>query len=181
MISAASSVIIAAIFGLKTPFFAPLVFLSRFLNKEISAMLFFIYCIFLGYEFFVSDLFEIGTVALVMLLSTVLLLDESISSRRRNLADYLLAAIAFFGFFNPDLIIAVLIVAFLNILLNDRPKTGFATALFSLIFAYLLISFLKEVVAEWSLYTEIFALASVSAILFLLSVLIDRVLNMRKI
>jgi len=181
MISAASSVIIAAIFGLKTPLFAPAVFLSRFLKKEISAMLFFIYCIFLGYEFFVSDFFELGTVALAMLLSTVLLLDESISRRRKNLADYLLTTIAFFGFFNPALILAVLIVAFLNILLNDRPRIGSATSLFSLLFAYLLISFLKEVVAEWGLPAEVLAIASVSAITFLLSILIGRVLNLRKI
>lgn len=180
MISAISSVVIAAVFGLKTPFFAPAVFLSRFLKKEISAMLFFLYCIFLGYEFFVSDFFEIGTVALAMLLSTVLLLDESISSRRRNLADYLLTTIAFFGFFNPALILAVLIVAFLNILLNDRPRIGFLTVLY-LLFAYLFIAFLKEAVAEWSLVTEVLALTSVSAITFLLSILIGRVLNLRKI
>ena len=173
MISAASSVIIAAIFGLKTPFFAPLVFLSRFLNKEISAMLFFIYCSFLGYEFFVSDLFEIGTVALAMLLSTLLLLDESISSRRRNLADYLLAAFAIFGLVNPNMVLPVLISAFFNILLSDRPKFGFLAVTFTLFFFYIMFLSLREIVEDWNLPLQLFALSSILIIIFLVSNLID--------
>jgi hypothetical protein len=180
MISAVSSLAIATAFGLKTPFFAPAVFISRFFKREISAMLFFFYCIFLGYEFSVSDFFEIDLAALALLLSTLLLLDEIISSRRKNLADYFLAAVAFAGFLNPDLIIAVLIVAFLNVFLNDRPRIGFVVFLCPL-FAYLFIAFLKEAVAEWSLSAEVLALASFSVMIFLLSTLIGSILNLRKI
>lgn len=179
MISAVSSVVLAIVLGLKTPFLAPFVFLTRFLKKEISAILFLLYCVVLSYEIFVSDIFEIGYETLTLGISAILLLEESISSRRRNLADYILAAFVFAGFIAPSLILLVLIIAIFNIVLNDRPRIGFA-AIFFIIFAFMLIAFLDR--QDWSLTAQIFALASLSIILFLISSLFNaRLKNIEKI
>jgi hypothetical protein len=56
MISSAAFVAIAFSFGLKAPLLAPAVFLMRFIKKEVAAFSYFLYRIFLCYEFSRAEL-----------------------------------------------------------------------------------------------------------------------------
>ncbi len=166
MISAVSSVVLAIVLGLKTPFLAPFVFLTRFFKKELSAMLFFLYCVILSYEIFVSDILDTDYETLTLGISAILLLEESISSRRRNFIDYVLTAFVLSGFIAPILILFVLLIAIFNIVLNDRATIGLA-AIFCPVFAYMLVAFLDG--EDLSLTAQIFVLASLTIMLFLIS------------
>ena len=160
MISSASSIVIAISFGLKTPLIAPAVFLLRFFKKEVFAFSFLIYCVLLGYEFSIQSA-ELGIEALAVILSTILLLEESVSERRRDFADYILTAIAIFCILDPAMIIAVLLFSILVFIWKDRPFFG----IFVISFSILAIFFIR--ISNFGTAEAIFIFAALSAFLFI--------------
>jgi len=158
MISSAASVAIAFSFGLKAPLLAPAVFFMRFIKKEIAAFSYFLYCIFLCYEFSRA---ELDLAAIALILSALLLLEETVSERKREVVDYILAVSALLCILEPLMIIPVLLISILRFLWKDRPFFGIFAIIFGISIVYLIST------KNFSIFESIFILSSVSAFLFI--------------
>jgi len=167
MISAISAIFIAIVYGLKTPLFAPAVFIARFVRKELSIFLFFLYCVLLGYELTVSEIAAMDEATVALLLSTIILLDESLSERRRNFADYSIFFLIPLSIFNSFLIPLLLILAMINILWTDRPRLGIAVILFGITAVYSAIALSQGMGSYRNALAEVTFLAAFCAFLFI--------------
>ncbi|MCQ4152897.1 MAG: hypothetical protein NOM71_01390 [Archaeoglobi archaeon] len=173
MISSASAIVIAILYGLKTPFLAPAVFLARFMKKEVSVFLYFLYCVLLSYELSISDMLSIDEAAVAALLSAILLLDESLSERKRNFVDYSIFFLMPLGLLSPPFVILLLLIALLNILWVDRPGLGIAILLYGVIAVYSVTMLFRGMGSYRNPVTEVLVLSAICAFLILFSILLN--------
>ena len=130
MIALIAVVIGGIIVGLKIPLLSPLIYLSRF-RRDLFLVLFFIYCLALGYEFEVNNIYESNLYSILIILLTIIFFFDSGMrdvSENRDKINYILIIIMLIGWFFIEIFIVALLLAFFYHFYKDNPIKGvFAT------------------------------------------------------
>lgn len=132
MIVVVAVIIGAIIVGLKTPLLSPLVFLSKFKKKSLFIILFFIYCLVLGYELRITNVYNVTPITIfAVILPTILLLDaglkndkDSLSKFLNNKTEYTIAIGLLIGLFVKYIFAIALLIVFFQQFSDDHPKKG---------------------------------------------------------
>lgn len=129
MICALIAVIGGLALGLKTPLISPLIYILRY-KRELFLAAFFVYCIILGYEFEISDLYSFDLSSIfTILIPTILILDsglrcESLKEELKSAVNYAVIPMAVLGLFFKELFIAAVIIFTIYHFSMERPKKG---------------------------------------------------------
>ncbi|MCD6456700.1 MAG: hypothetical protein J7K81_07945 [Methanophagales archaeon] len=131
--------------GLRIPLlFLPLMFVTGIKNKkDIFLLVFFVYALAIGYEFAVSNLYELDLVkVLSVTVPTLLLLDSGLKLRSKEeeaeIKTLIFFIIAFvIGWFVREIFVAAVLIALIYEFSSDKARSGiFATLIsFSLLLA----------------------------------------------
>jgi len=122
-----SSIVCGVVLGLKTTFFAPLVWVTSLWRRELTMVVFAIYCVSLSHEFFVSSVYAIDYDALLLILSTILLIDSSLKTNLKtndDEIDYVLTCLILLGLIAREFLIVTIAMAFAYNFWKDKPKLG---------------------------------------------------------
>jgi uncharacterized paraquat-inducible protein A len=132
--------------GLRIPLlFLPLMFVTGIKNKkDIFILVFFVYALAIGYEFEVSNLYELDLVkVLSVAVPTLLLLDSGLKLRSKEeeaeIKTLILFIIAFvIGWFVREIFVAAVLIALIYEFSSDNARSGIFAALIS--FSLLLVA-----------------------------------------
>lgn len=132
--------------GLRIPLlFLPLMFVTGIKNKkDIFILVFFVYALAIGYEFEVSNLYELDLVkVLSVAVPTLLLLDSGLKLRSKEeeaeIKTLILFIIAFvIGWFVREIFVAAVLIALIYEFSSDNARSGIVAALIS--FSLLLVA-----------------------------------------
>ena len=132
MIAVIAAIIGGLMVGLKTPLFSPLIYLSKF-RKNLFLVLFFAYCLALGYELKITNVYNINlTIIFAVVLPTILLLDAGLRGESKSSVSYLIGAIILIGWFFRELFVIGVLLALSYHFSKDCPKRGIFVVLFSI-------------------------------------------------
>ncbi len=125
MIAVVAAIIGGLIAGLKTPLILPpVIYLSKF-RKDVVLILFFVYCLALGYEFEVANIYNADIIAIfAVILPSVLILDAGLRGENEGLINYILIVTILIGWFVRVIFIIAVLIAFFYHFSKDRPKRG---------------------------------------------------------
>ncbi len=124
MIGVVAAAIGGLIAGLKTPLLSPVIYLSKF-RKDLFLILFFVYCLALGYELEITSIYDADLITIfAVILPSVLLLDAGLRGESRGLVSYIIVAAILAGLFVKELFVTAVLLAFLYHFSKDYPKRG---------------------------------------------------------
>lgn len=90
MIAVVAAIIGGLLTGLKTPLLSPVIYLSKF-KRDIFLILFFVYCLALGYELEITNVYDDNLITIfAVILPSILLLDAGLKGESRSLFGYIL-------------------------------------------------------------------------------------------
>jgi len=129
MIAVVAAIIGGLIAGLKTPLLSPLIYLSKF-RKDLFPVLIFAYCLSLGYEVEMGNVYDTGPVTIFsVLLPTILLLDAGLRGEGRGLVSYILVVPILAGWFVKEVFVVAVLIALFYHFSKDHPRRGVFVAL----------------------------------------------------
>ena len=132
MIAVVAAIVGGLIAKLKTPLLSPAIYLSKF-RKGVFLILFFIYCLALGYELEIANVYSTNPITIfAVILPSILLLDAGLRGESRDLVSYILIAAILAGLFIREVFIVAVLVALFYHFSKDNPKSGVFTALVSI-------------------------------------------------
>jgi len=132
MIAVIAAIVSGLIVGIKTPLFSPIIYLSKF-RKDLFLILFFVYCLALGYELKISNIYHTNiTTIFAIILSSILLLDAGLRGENRNLITYILIVVILISWFVKEVFVITVLFAFFYHFSEDHPKRGVITVLVSI-------------------------------------------------
>ena len=133
MIGVVAAVIGGLIVGLKTPLFSPVVYLSSKLRKDLFLIMSFVYCLALGYEIVVTNIYNINPIIIfAVVLPSILLLDTGLKNEREDAVCYILTVLMVIGLLIRYVFIIAIIIALLYYFSKDNPKRGIFIVLISI-------------------------------------------------
>jgi hypothetical protein len=125
MIAVVAAIIGGLIIGLKTPLLSPLLYLSKSFRKDLFLILFFVYCLALGYELEITSIYNVNLIVIfAVVLPSVLLLDMGLRGESKGLVVYIIVAITLIGWFVKELFIIAILLAVFYHFSKDHPKRG---------------------------------------------------------
>lgn len=128
MIAVFAAIIGGLIAGLKTPMLSPVIYLSKF-RKDLFLVLFSVYCLALGYELGMADIYNVNPVTIfAIILPSVLLLDAGLRGESRGLVSYALIATTLTGWFVKEVFVIAVLIALFYHFSEDNPRRGFFVA-----------------------------------------------------
>lgn len=166
MISATVSIILALLLNLKTPFLAPIVYLSSYWRKDLFLTSFLFYSLFLGYEFTIGQIF-FEVPAFTLLFATLLLLEEGLVIKKKGMTQYLLVIFTLIGSLFIEALFTILIATLCYYICQDRPKRGVIVLIFPGFAISLFIFFGEQIVYLGSTATQAILITSITALVFL--------------
>ncbi len=132
MIAVVAAVIGGLIVGLKTPLLTPVIYLSKF-KKDLFLIMFFVYCLALGYEFEIANIYDINPITVfAVVLPSILLLDAGLRGESRDLISYTLAVAILIGWFVKEVFIIAVLIALFYHFSKDYPRRGVFVVLVSI-------------------------------------------------
>ncbi len=132
MIAVVAAIIGGLIVGLKTPLFSPVVYLSKF-RKDLFLILFFVYCLMLGYELEITNIYNINLIMIfTIILPSILLLDTGLRGERKELASYIIITTILIGWFVREIFIIAVLISLFYHFSKDNPKRGVFVVLASI-------------------------------------------------
>lgn len=132
MIAVVAAIIGGLIVGLKTPLISPVIYLSKF-RKDIFLVLFFVYCLMLGYELEINNIYDANLITIfAVVLPSVLILDAGLRGESRSLVSYVIGAIILIGWFLRELFVIGVLLALFYHFSKDCPKRGVFVVLLSI-------------------------------------------------
>jgi len=131
MIGVVAAIIGGLIVGLKTPLLSPVIYLSKF-RKDLFLVLFFVYCLALGYELEITNIYDANLMTIfAVVLPSVLLLDAGLRGESRGLVSYIIAATILIGWFVREVFVIAVLLALFYHFSKDNPKRGVFVVLVS--------------------------------------------------
>ena len=131
MIGVVAAIIGGLIVGLKTPLLSPVIYLSKF-RKDLFLVLFFVYCLALGYELEITNIYDANLMTIfAVVLPSVLLLDAGLRGESRGLVSYIIAATILIGWFVREVFVIAVLLALFYHFSKDNPKRGIFVVLVS--------------------------------------------------
>ena len=132
MIGVVAAIIGGLIVGLKTPLLSPVIYLSKF-RKDLFLVLFFVYCLALGYELEITNIYDANLMTIfAVVLPSVLLLDAGLRGESRGLVSYIIAATILIGWFVREVFVIAVLLALFYHFSEDHPKRGVFVVLVSI-------------------------------------------------
>ncbi|RLI81590.1 hypothetical protein DRP04_05755 [Archaeoglobales archaeon] len=132
MIGVIAAVIGGLITGLKTPLLSPVIYLSKF-RKDLFLILFFVYCLALGYELEITNIYNANLITIfAVILPSVSLLDAGLRGESRGLVSYILVVAILIGWFVKEIFIIAVLIALFYHFSKDYPKRGVFVVLVSI-------------------------------------------------
>ncbi len=131
MIAVAASIVGGFIAGIKTPLTSPIVYALKF-KKDLFLISFFAYCLALGYEFKVSNVYNASTISILsVILPSILLLDAGLKGECRDLLSYIIVTFILAGLLVNELFVIATIAAIYHQFSRDHPRSGVLIVSFS--------------------------------------------------
>lgn len=132
MIAVVAAIIGGLLTGLKTPLLSPAIYLSKF-RKDIFLILFFVYCLALGYELEITNIYDANlTTIFAVILPSILLLDAGLKGESRSLVSYIILVAILIGWFVREVFIIAVLIALFYHFSKDNPKRGVFVVLASI-------------------------------------------------
>jgi|Deesub1362A_J573_1020465.scaffolds.fasta_scaffold00471_19 hypothetical protein len=132
MIAVLAAVVGGLIAGIYTPLLSPVLYLLKS-RRDLFLLLFLAYCLALGYEFEVANVYEADVVAvLAVILPSILLLDSGLKGKEsslRGLIAYAAALAILIGLFVREVFVLGVIIALFHHFSRDYPRRGAAVSL----------------------------------------------------
>jgi hypothetical protein len=124
MIGIVAAIIGGLIVGLKTPLLSPVIYLSKF-RKDLFLILFFVYCLVLGYELEITNIYNANLITIfAVLLPSILLLDAGLRGESSGLVGYILVVAILIGWFVREVFVIAVLLALFYHFSKDNPKRG---------------------------------------------------------
>ncbi|ADC64586.1 hypothetical protein Ferp_0409 [Ferroglobus placidus DSM 10642] len=132
MIAVVAAIIGGLLTGLKTPLLSPVIYLSKF-KRDIFLILFFVYCLALGYELEITNVYDDNLITIfAVILPSILLLDAGLKGESRSLFGYILFVAISIGWFVREVFVIAVLLALLYHFSKDNPKRGVFAVLVSI-------------------------------------------------
>lgn len=130
MIALVLAFLTGVIYGLKVPLISPLVYLSKFVRKDLFVLLFFVYCIALSYELEISNIYaySVNMTVIPVAISTILFLDyglrfdNDLRAEIREKKNYVIVGIALAGLIFKEMFLLGSILALFYNFSDTNPR-----------------------------------------------------------